>query len=764
LRYFQGRTDSKGTHEIKITYHGIEKEPRPTLVRALAAISDLNNQTQETQTQFIIHPSSYYVGFQLINNYGKKDQPIQTKVIVTDVDGNLIDNVSIECKIVGVGSQKKEDENGLTVSEEVKDEQQLTHVSSDKDAVSVEFTPALGGRYSISFTAKDEQGRPAMSFYDNLYVAGGGGKEMEKQKVEYIPTDTLTIIPNATNYQPNDTCELLVLAPFSPAVGLVMFDCEGQISQPVQFQIEAGKDSATVEFKVSKDWVPGFTAHVELTGAIPREAADSPNRPVIAVGSVALEVSRDIYKLNVSVNTKETNKTYTPSSMMHIEVDVTQYTDEVPVDKVEVCLVVVDEAILSLTDYKLASPLDVFYPARSASIIQYHGRNRCLLFNMQDIERFKKDMREKYAQDQHFAPQMMMRGMMMNECCMPMSCSSAFGGIAGAGAEEKIAVRTNFNPLACWVPSSISNSSGRVSFDFKLPDNLTRYRVWAVAANEKQYGLGEMGFTVQLPVMIRPSPPRFLNYGDTAHLSVTLQNQTNLPVQLHAGLKATNAKLITSGVNQQAAGYAIQLPANKRAALLFPLSTLQSGTARFQFIVSTIANESQASFGDAVELSVPVFTPATSEAFATYGDVAEEEVVLQPIQSPANVLLQFGELSISTSSTALASLTDAIIALYTYPFECTEQLSSRLLGIQSLWDVLQAFQCKDLPDTSAMINKLQTDMNTLKGRQHSNGGFGYWTNRSDLQADPFISVHTAHCLVVVTQKQVRMIFSITCSS
>ena len=597
-----------------------------------------------------------------------------------------------------------------------------------------------------------------MSFYDNLYVAGGSGKEMEKQKVEYVPTDSLTIIPNATNYQPNDKCELLVLAPFSPASGLVLFDCEGQISQPIQFQIESGKDSVTVEFKISQDWVPGFTAHVEITGSTPRETevVDSLNRPAIAVGSVSLEVSRDIYKLNISVDTKETSKVYAPSSMIHIDVDVTQYTDKAPVNNTEVCLIVVDEAILSLTDYKLVSPLDIFYPNRLANVTQYHGRNRCLLFNAQDIERLKKEMQQRQNENQY------MECMMMDSsprCYKAMACSRGYGGMPpGAGGEQKIAVRSNFNPLACWVPSSVTNSSGHVSFEFQLPDSLTRYRVWAVATNEKQYGLGEMSFTVQLPLMIRPSPPRFLNYGDTAHLSVILQNQTDRSLLLHAGLKATNAKLITSHTNQQVAGYAIEVQPKKRFALLFPLSTVHSGTARFQFIVSTVAKESQASFGDAIELSVPVFTPATSEAFATYGDIGKEGVVLQPIKAPENVLPQFGELSISTSSTALASLTDAIISLYTYPYECTEQLSSRLLGIQSLWDVLQAFQCKDLPDISVMQTKLQADMNTLKGRQYGNGGFGYWTNRSDSNADPFISVHAAHCLVVVAQKQVRLVF------
>ncbi|CAF4114154.1 unnamed protein product, partial [Adineta steineri] len=735
IKHFQGITDNKGTHEVKIIYHGIEKEPRPTIIRALASMTDLNNQTQETQTQILIHPCIYYVGFQLVNNYGKKDKLVQTKVIVTDIDGNLIDNISIQCKIVGIGQEKKEDENGLTVFEGIKDEQRFTNVSSNKDAINMDFIPKLGGRYNISYTITDEQGRLAMSFYDNLYIAGGSGKEMEKQKVEYVPTDTLTIIPNATNYQPDDTCELLILAPFSPANGLVIFDCEGEISQPIQFQIKPEKDSTTVEFKISKDWIPGFTVRVELTGSIPRETetVNYSNRPAIATGTVSLEVSRDLYKLNVLVNTNETNKTYIPSSIIHIDVNVTQHIDKVPVDKAEVCLIVVDEAILSLTDHKLTNPLEIFYPNRPANTTEYHGRNRCLLFNMQDIEQFKKDLQQKQGENVRFAPHRMRCMKNKYNLTMPMAYSSRSLHGAGGG-EPKIAVRSNFNPLACWVPSSITNSSGHVSFEFKLPDNLTRYRVWAIATNDKQYGLGEMSFTVQLPIMIRPSPPRFLNYGDIAHFSVVLQNQTDQSLLLHAGLKATNAKLITSEENQQVVGYSIQLEPSKRVALTFPISTIHAGTARFQFIVSTAANESQTSFGDTIELSIPVFTPATSEAFATYGDICEEEVIFQPIKIPENVIPQFGQLSIATSSTALASLTDAIISLYTYPYECTEQLSSRLLGIQSLWNVLQTFHCKDLPDISIMTTKLQSDMNTLKGRQFSNGGFGYWTNRNDSYA------------------------------
>ncbi|CAF5223258.1 unnamed protein product, partial [Rotaria magnacalcarata] len=142
----------------------------------------------------------------------------------------------------------------------------------------------------------------------------------------------------------------------------------------------------------------------------------------------------------------------------------------------EVCLIVVDEAILSLTGHKLESPLSEFYPNRSENIRHHQSRERCLLSNAQDIEQLKKKIQERLTLD---------------------DSEGGGGGGGGGGGDDR------------------------------SHHNLTRYRVWALATNDKQYGFGEMSFTVQLPIMIRPSLPRFLNYGDTAHFSVILQNQTD---------------------------------------------------------------------------------------------------------------------------------------------------------------------------------------------------------------------------------------------
>ncbi len=82
-----------------------------------------------------------------------------------------------------------------------------------------------------------------------------------------------------------------------------------------------------------------------------------------------------------------------------------------------------------------------------------------------------------------------------------------------------------------------------------------------------------------------------------------------------------------------------------------------------------------------------MWTPATTEAFATYGEI-DAGAVAQPVRAPEGARPEFGGLEVTTSSTALQALTDAVLYLVAYPFECAEQLSSRVLAIAALRDVL----------------------------------------------------------------------------
>jgi uncharacterized protein YfaS (alpha-2-macroglobulin family) len=293
-----------------------------------------------------------------------------------------------------------------------------------------------------------------------------------------------------------------------------------------------------------------------------------------------------------------------------------------------------------------------------------------------------------------------------------------------------IAVRSNFSALATWEPAKMTDSRGHVEVAVKLPDSLTRYRVMAVAvAQENKFGSKESTITARLPLMVRPSAPRFLNFGDKFELPVVLQNQTDKPMRAMLAVRSLNATITDS------AGKGVDIAPNDRVEVRFNANAEKPGKARFQI------GAASGNFADASTIELPVWTPATTEAFATYG-VIDNGAIAQPVKFPSNVFTQFGGLEVTTSSTALQGLTDAVLYLVHYPFECNEQISSRMLAIASLRDVLAAFKSKDLPGPDELAASMKLDMDKLKTRQKWNGGWGFWW-----QEDwPYLSVHVAHAL------------------
>lgn len=114
------------------------------VVRATVKVTDLNSQSQESESTLVLHPCEYYVGFQFMKYFGVKNEPIETKVIVTDVDGNLIANVPIECVIMGYQQKKSTNENGEAITEYTEDEQHFNILSSNTGGVTMTFTPKIG--------------------------------------------------------------------------------------------------------------------------------------------------------------------------------------------------------------------------------------------------------------------------------------------------------------------------------------------------------------------------------------------------------------------------------------------------------------------------------------------------------------------------------------------------------------------------------------------------------------------------------------------
>ena len=71
-----------------------------------------------------------------------------------------------------------------------------------------------------------------------------------------------------------------------------------------------------------------------------------------------------------------------------------------------------------------------------------------------------------------------------------------------------------------------------------------------------------------------------------------------------------------------------------------------------------------------------------------------------------------------------------MLYLNDYPFECSEQLASRVLGIAALRDVLTAFDAEGLPSPAELEAAVGADIARLQGLQNEDGGFPVWRRGS----------------------------------
>lgn len=712
---FTGKTDSNGTHYLQLSIDAIAGL-KPVSVIAEASVMDVNRQSWASRTTLLVHPASVYVGLRSDKIFVDRGTPLKVDFIVTDLDGRPALDRPVE-----VRAARLEWKYRSGSWQEVEADLQTCSKGSQAGPVTCEFSTPVGGTYRITATVSDKLGRQNQSQFTRWV---SGGKLPPARKVEQ---EQVTLIPDKQTYRPGDVARILVQAPFGASEGLLTIDRSGIVSTR-RFTIQ--DTTITLEVPINEKSIPNLNLQVDLNGSAPRtgdqgEALPGVDpRPAFATGRLTLSVPPQQRTLALTVSPEQPE--LEPGGETTLRVNVKDAAGR-PVSGAEVTVVVVDEAILALSNVQSPNPLGAFYTNSPSAVSSIYARSSIILANPQALgQGSAKSLAVPTA-----APAATMAvGMAAPQATRGLAESSA--GM-DAQSQQPIRVRTNFNPLAMFAANEHTDANGAVQVTVKLPDNLTRYRVMVVAVDQsgRQFGESDSNLVARLPLMARPSAPRFLNFGDTFELPVVLQNQTNQPMTVDVAVRADNILLTGSQ------GMRVTVPARDRVEVRFPSAAQMAGTARLQ--VAAVSG----SAADAATVELPVYTPATTEAFATYG-VIDQGAVAQPVAAPNAVFPQYGGLEITTSSTALQALTDAVLYLESYPYECSEQLSSRILAISALRDVLTAFQAKGLPSPAEMESSVKRDIARLAGLQNGDGGFPYWVKGKE--SIPFNTIHAAHAL------------------
>ncbi len=694
---------------------GLETGPTdldlPIAITAEAIVQDVNRQTVAGSMSTLVHPAEAYIGLRKPGHLVDRGERFEVQAVGVSIGGEPLKGRRME---ISMGTQSCE------------------RASTGKTPVSCTFEARRGGTHVITGEIFDRDGRSSVS-QRRIWVPGhdpGADDEIKKQEVE--------LIPDKSTYHAGDTAEVLVQSPFETAQGLLLVSRD-EIVATKRFEVE--DHSATLAIAIDAADIPNAQLAVQLVG---RGNVNGRSGPVHATGKLGLDVSPSARRLDVSLHPQTVG--LKPSGELTVGLEV-ERPDGTPAVRSEVALAVVDEAVLATGGYELDDPLSSFYPRYYSSIEAVSFRDLVRL-TPEDVPRIPKNTIdiENLGVNRMMASENLGSGALKNIFNNEDGISARMNREMGSepptrtprakpGSQaSQIRLRRDLRPAAYFGPRVTTDEDGEATVSFELPDNLTRWRLMAVAADGAEYfGTAEETVTVRKPVSISPSFPKFLNLGDRAQLPLVVHNQTRRDRTIKLAARTSNLNI------DGARGVSVEVPALERVEVQFPSRTKDSGTAQVQLAASS------GDWADGVEESIPVHRPATTEAFATYGSIDSPEATVEhPVEKPEDVIPDYGSLNVTTSSTALQKLTDAFIYLVDYPYECTEQASSRMLGIAALRDVLGVFESASLPDAEELKGSIQEDIELLENRQRYGGGFTLWDDGTDVW--PYASLHATLAL------------------
>ncbi|MFZ5471187.1 MAG: alpha-2-macroglobulin family protein [Myxococcota bacterium] len=601
-----------------------------------AEVTDVNRQTVAGRTTVTVHPSSYYVGVRPPVGFMQAGKEYKLETLVVDTEGKRVSGRPVAVSIVSRTwkSVKRKDASGgfSTVSEPVETEVATCKLKCANAPVPCQFKPASAGFYIVRASVEDEKKRKHSSSI-GLYATGPGFIAWQRNDTERID-----LLPDKTVYDVGEVAKVLVKSPYPSANALLTVEREGVLERR---PVKLSGSVVTVEIPITEEMVPNVYAGILLVrprvseGGI--ETGDDPGRPAARVGLVKLNVERKTKRLAVKLSTAK--KEYQPAQEVTVDVAVKDHSGKGAPS--EVTLYVVDDAVLRLTDYQVPDPIAAVFPERPLSV----RLGEPLLHLVR-----RRSYGEKGEEP---------------------------GG--GGGGSEGKGFRSNFKTTVLFSPTLETDSEGRARTTFKLPDNLTTFRILAVAVTlGDRFGSAQTEIKVNKPVLALPALPRFARVGDKLEAGVVVHSYGNAPAgEATITAQVEGAELI--GPSEQKATIGPGAPREVR----FQFTASRPGSATFRFRVTRGADT------DGVEQKIPIELPVGLEAVATYGDTKDERV--EGVVPPKEVWEGLGGLEVTMASTSMGNFQQGFRQLIEYPYGCLEQQSSRLVPFVALREIAGQF-------------------------------------------------------------------------
>ena len=276
-------------------------------------------------------------------------------------------------------------------------------------------------------------------------------------------------------------------------------------------------------------------------------------------------------------------------------------------------------------------------------------------------------------------------------------------------------VRRRFLDVAHFDAHVVTDKNGAATVRFRLPDNLTAWRVNAEGATSSTHvGRGRAELRVEKPLEVDIAGPRFLRSGDVGSYRVVATNRRD------EDARGTVRSMVETPKHIGAVDWARMFEVRPRSRA-FEESELRGadvGEGRVRVEWRTKHG------GDAMEQSIPV--APFGEPMAVGGDGQLDEAVVFDFEIEGDVVPGSMQAVLALSRGCHDDLIDAVVWLSEYPYACLEQSIHRFRPAVRL---LEAFEKTGVPAPfrpKEIRRRVERGLLRVVESQRSDGGFGWW--------------------------------------
>lgn len=664
-----------------------------------SAVQDDRGKSVAGNTNATFFGVDRFVGLKSEQWFYESKKPVTLKTLVVDEKGSAVADakVSVNIEFEQVNVAKVKGSGNAYISDVTREWKEVATCSSlsQLEEGKCTFTPAAAGSYRATANTIDTKGRVHLTEI-SLWVSGADYVQWTDDEKLSLP-----IVPEKKGYKIGDTAKFMVKNPYPGATALVTVERYGILDQFVQ---KLDGSTPIVEIPVKPDYMPGFYLSVLVVS--PRVDTPPPElgqidmgKPAFRMGYVTVPVT-DPYK-EIKVDVKPAADVYRPRDKVKVNLVATPRNPTK--EPVEMAVAVLDESVFDLISggRKSFDPYEGFYSLDSLDM-----RNYSLLYRLLGRQKFELK-----------------------------------GANAGGDGGGDVDMRTLFKYVSYWNPSVKTDADGKAEIEFEAPDNLTGWRVLAIATTPTdRMGLGDGNFKVNRPTEIRPVMPNQVREGDKFSAGFSVMNRTDKPRTLNVSIQAVGDIAATKNFSQTKTEQ-ITLQPYKRQTVYIPLEAnllpIDRDAAGGKIVF--VASAGDAVDKDSMEFTLPILKKRVIDVAANYATTTDKTAT-EHIAFPKDIYTDTGDVSVVMSPSVISNISGAFRYMRDYPYLCWEQVLTK--GVMAAhYKELKPW----LPDTVQWPEAQDITQKTIDAAvnyQAPNGGMTYFVAK-DEYVDPYLSAYTA---------------------